>query len=112
MIIFVFFMRKNHRIQAYVLLVFSMFNSQRLAEAHEVFGTCMIYMADFSDYSAVISAMQSSLFQVCHNKYKYGWFLKKSLSPIVILSMEKTMIAMVISELKSISGLQFLAQLP
>ncbi len=59
----------------YVLLVFSMFNSQRLAEAHEVLGSYMIYMADFSDYSAEISAMQRSLFQVCHNKF--GWFLNK-----------------------------------
>ncbi len=36
----------------------------------------------------------------------WGQFLKKILSPLVILSMEKTMVTMVIRELKSISRLK------
>ncbi len=47
---------------------------------------------------------------LCTNDYyseiTRGQFLKKSLSPLVVLSMEKTMVTMVISELKSISRLK------
>ena len=39
-------------------------------------------------------------------EHHWGQFLKKILSPLVILSMEKTMVTMVISELKSISRLK------
>ncbi len=39
-----------------------------------------------------------------------GQFLKKILSPLVILSMEKTMVTKVISELKSISRLKILPE--